>query len=226
MTLGRGGDPSPSVQDPQHGGSSSTPSPPPSEDAIHWRVNGLRLGLRRRARLSLLASVGLFFCALELDALPVDVDLPGVPDLELPHPWGVLLATSLAIALSFLYASWLLYANSPVRLGFHKGGLVVAYPRGGARLARSLFSSSAPRLVPWKEIRAIGDPTGLRLSRHDLRLERRQGGPWVLVGVSPELLQQVRRSFQAYREIVQHGSWKGFVPVAMGPAQGEHPETA
>lgn len=226
MALGRVVDPLLAATDQERTGPSSAPSPPPSEDAIHWRANGLRLRFRRRAQLSLVVSVGLFLGVLELDALPLDVDLPGIPDLELAHPWGVLLATSLVIVLSFLYASWLLYANSPVRLGFHRGGLVVAYRRGGARLARSLWSSSAPRLVPWKEVRAIGDPLGLRLSRHDLLLERTNGRPWVLVGLSPELLQEVRRSFQAQLEIAQHGSWRGFVPVAMGPSQGEHPETA
>ena len=188
---------------------------PSPDSSVAWRTNARRPFLLSRVRCLFLLTAGLFFAALSFDALPFDLDIPGVPDVELSLPFYATLSVAWVIALVAAYASWLLYANSPERIGFHREGIVIGYPRHRTSLARRLFSYSAPTQVRWKEVRRISTSGPLHLSRHDLTLRTYRGRSWVLVGLSPELLRAVAEAFEAHLELTATGLWRGHAPVPL-----------
>lgn len=185
------------------------------ESVVAWRTNVRRRLLRARLRLCLLLSVGLLLAAITFDALPFDVDLPGIPDVELSLPLYATLSVAWILALAALYASWLLYANTPERIGFHREGIVVGYPcpRRRAAVARRLFSHAAPSEVRWKDVRRVVPSGPLQLSSHDLTLRTHRGRSWVLVGLSPELLRAIPQAFEVHVALATTGLWRGHAPI-------------
>ncbi|MDE1821096.1 MAG: hypothetical protein KGJ23_09735 [Euryarchaeota archaeon] len=183
-----------------------------AEGTIAWRENALRRSLRRRTYLAFLVSAGLLLTVITFDALPFDLDLPGIPDVELIFPLYASLTLAWVVALAFLYATWLLYANAPVRIGFHREGIVVGYDPDRPAMALHLFTRASPREVAWKEVRSIVPAGRSGLSRHDVALCRRGARPWILAGLSHELRDAVVLAHRAHRDVAQNGSWQGYAP--------------
>ena len=164
--------------------------------------------------LLLSSTLALSLVAIFVDALPVDLDLPGIHDLEVPYSLHVALAVAWIMAMAFLYSSWALYASSPARVGFHREGILVDYDYR-PRPSRGLRSSIPTSDVRWSEIRGV-TRSGPRLAgRSDIRLEQRSGSPRVVRALAPEVAGMVLDAFLAHCAIDSEGTWQGHSPVAL-----------
>jgi hypothetical protein len=180
---------------------------------ISWKTNLRHETLRLRVLGSLLTTVLLFVVFLTFDTLPIDVDIPGIPDLEMTYLLYVGTMTGVVVVLAFLYSSWLLYENSPERVGLHRNGLVLGYATRRSTVAQHLWSHTVPREISWNDVQRISEPGPSGLSRDDLMLERDGETPYVIVGISADLAQTIREAFDAHSQVATQGTWKGNVPV-------------
>lgn len=177
--------------------------------------NRLRPNLRRRAYLALALMAGLLLVAEELDVLPVDYDLPGVPDVELTYPELVVVVVALLLAAGFVYASALLYLSAPSRVGLRRSGFCVEYAPWGWGLNSRGHPTTPPATVSWDEISRIGAEGELRSSRHDLTILPKKGPPWVISGLAPDVKEALLGAFEAHVKVAERGSWRGLTPRPM-----------